>query len=137
MKFFELDINFSPDAQEIETALEKELSEVTTKLFKTIHDDAPDEMQAVMLRSSPTGNRARGGGFHSAEGQPPAVITKTLLHSLHGVQYDDKSAEIEMAYYGFYLDPIFKGQGKGGGYLNRPFIEVAIDTVLNKAIPKL
>lgn len=137
MQLFDLQIDFSPDAQAIETALEKEMSDFTRAVFKTIHDEAPDEMQAVMLKSNPSGKPARTGGLHSAEGQPPAIITKTLLHSLNGVQYDEHSAAIEMEYYGFYLDPLFKGQGKGGGYLNRPFIQIPVETVLNKKIPTL
>lgn len=124
---FAIQIDISPS--DIARSLNEEAKSLKQEVLKFIAEQAPDEMQAVMMESVPTGRPARGGGRHSAEGQPPAIITRELLTSLQGRVVDENTVEIEMAEHAKYLDPVFDG------YLNRSFIQPAIIRTLNN-VPK-
>ena len=118
-------VKFEITPQDVARSLNEAVKPLKREVMQFLADEAPDAMQAVMMESSPAGNPARGGGKHSAYGQPPAIITRTLLTSLRGRVIDENTVEIEMAHYAQYLDPAF------GGRLNRPFIQPGIIRALN------
>lgn len=131
------DLEVEPDLPEIAAELNRSLEDVTAQIIRVIATDAPGEMQELMALSSPSGNPAKGGGHHSAVGEPPAIVTRNLFRSLQGRAISPTEAEIEMAASAFYLDPLFEGQGKGGGYLDRPFIEKGIIRAIAKSLADL
>ena len=132
---FEIDLD--PDLQRVLSELGRSVEEVTAKIVKTIAEDAPGEMQAIMAGSSPSGKPAPGGGKHSAKGQAPAIVTRELFRSLQGKVVSPTEAEILMADHGFYLDPLFEGEPGGGGYLDRPFIELGLNRTIAKSLSDL
>jgi hypothetical protein len=121
--------DFEIKTPEIESVLEKEIDEILDDTVQKLADNAPGEMQKVMMLSVPAGNDYKGGK-RSAKGQPPAIDTRELLTSLQGRVSAKHTVEISMAEHAFYLDPIFEGEG--GGYLDRPFIEDSITKAVER-----
>lgn len=124
MLSFEIEID--PNAPAVIRDLERSADEVTEEIIRFVAEEAPGEMQRIMLESTPSGRSARGGGQRSAPGEPPAIESRELLTSIQGRVLDRSTAEISMASHAQYLDPVF------GGYLNRPFIERGIEKALEK-----
>lgn len=137
MPDFQIEIDIDPEIQRVKTELKQSVEEVTGRLLRAIAQDAPAEMQELMATSAPSGNPARGGGKHSAKGQPPAIVTRELFNSLSAIADGYESVQINMAAHAFYLDPVFEGAGDGGGYLNRPFIVEGIERALAKNLGDL
>jgi hypothetical protein len=109
--------------------LEREMKDVEKEYLSEFADRLPDEIQRVIFASNPSGKPARGGGRHSAQGQPPAIITKELVNSPRAQVVGDDAVELALAGHAFYLDPLFDGE-PGGGYLDRPFIEKAVERTM-------
>lgn len=110
-------MNISAEIEDFERELQIGLAFAEKELISELVEVAPVEMRELFSDNPP-----------SAIGSPPANRTKGLYYSL-GANGDDS---IVMAEHAFYLDPVFEGQGKGGGWANRPFIEKGLDQALVK-----
>ena len=132
------DIHIEPNSKEFINDLIDEVDDYKDSFLKFLSKHAPNEMRNLMNQSSPTGKlyaRADGSGFTrshhaSAKGQTPAKDNLELYNSLSG-SFSGGAAEVEMAEHAKNLDPFF------GGYLNRPFIDEAIDTSINKGMQQI
>lgn len=116
----DFDIKLTPDLSEVKSDLERSLEDATKRIFRELATDAPLEMQSLIGSPPP-----------SAKGSPPARRSGNLQRSLRGTLTSPQSAEIEMADYAQYLDPVFDG------YLERPFIEISIARTLKKTLVDL
>lgn len=117
--------------KEIGGDLQDSLDTITYRLMRGVTHHSVEAMQEIMATSQPAGKPARGGGKHSAFGQPPAIITRRLFRSLQGKAISPHQAEIEMADYAKHLDPEFDGA------LNRPFIAEGIERGLARTLADL
>lgn len=120
-----MDINFQieidPTVAFVMRDAERTIEDVTAQIVRQIATDAPDEMRALM---NVTGGK-------SARGEAPHRQSGFLARSLSGRVVSPAEAEIEMAGYAEYLDPIF------GGKLDRPFIEEGVARTLAKSLSDL
>lgn len=99
----------------------RQIEDVTAQIVRQIAEDAPDEMRGL---TSITGGK-------SQRGEAPHRQSGFLARSLKGNVVSPTEAEIEMAGYAEYLDPIF------GGRLDRPFVLEGVERALAKSLGDL
>lgn len=117
-----MDISFQIEiSQAVQADLTRTIEDATARIVRSIAEDAPEEMR---LEMSVTGGR-------SSRGEAPHRQTGYLARSLRGTVTSPTQAEIEMADYAQYLDPLF------GGNLDRPFAEAGITRAIAKSIENL
>lgn len=122
-----MDYSVETESGEVSRNLQMEFEALRNNFMQSVADTAGEKIAEVIFLSSPTGRLAPGGGKRSDFGQPPAIVSRELVTSLQSRLVDRDEVEVEMAGHGFFLDPVFKGSGKGGGYLERPFIETGLE----------
>lgn len=128
-----MDYSVSIEKEDVGKELWREFEVLERNYMGSLAENLDDKMAEVILLSSPSGNKAPGGGRRSIYGQAPAIESRELLTTLQSKLVNGKIVELEMAEHGFYLDPIFTGLGKGGGYLNRPFVEKGLEKTFVEA----
>ncbi len=117
-----MDISFQIEVrQAVQADLTRTIEDATAQIVRSISENAPEEMRAEM---SITGGR-------SQRGEAPHRQTGYLARSLRGTVTSPTSAEIEMADYAEYLDPLF------GGNLDRPFAEIGITRAIAKSLEQV
>ena len=119
---FALDISITP--ADLTAGLETDIQAATRRLLKEL---APEIEQSV--------KRAVDNPSPSSRGNAPGKRSGELYDSPQATAFDDY-IELQLAEHAFYLDPIFEGQGKGGGWANRPFIAPSIDDALGAVMQK-
>jgi len=121
-------LNYRIDLQPVLESAIRELKDTTDaeieSILKSIANDAPDEIKSML-----------GYGDRSKEGEPPTNDSFELYRSITANMSGNKEVTFEFAGHAFFLDPTFKGEGKGGGYLNRPFIEKGIENAVKRLQP--
>lgn len=114
-------IDLQPVLESAVRDLKAATDEAVAEVMKTAAKDAPTELRNLL-----------GYGDPSKAGEPPTNDSFELYRSIRAGQSGKREITLEFAPHAFYLDPNFKGQGKGGGYLNRPFIDKGLENAVKK-----
>lgn len=101
---------------------------------KAITGRRTKKLLALGLKKSGKTRVITGYQYHkaSAKGQAPAKDSKSLYKSVRVTSRGKTKKTIAIQGHAYYLDPMFKGQPNGGGYLDRPFLQPALEIAVNK-----
>lgn len=122
-------------SRQLEKAFEQKVENIESQITRQMTLEVPNEMRILMNNSPATGNQYKessiNGGTRSrvasSPGNPPRNQTFSLNKSFKGNQRSETTGEIRMKAYGLILDR----------YMDRPFIESAFETGLEKSLQKL
>jgi hypothetical protein len=130
---FEFHIDLLPVLESAVRDLKAATGEETEKLLRNLAIDAPEEMRDMMDSASRSGSKATrptGGAFtRSAGGEVPAKDSFDLYDSMRGQMTGKNELTLYFAEHAKYLDPVIGG---ADAYLNRPFVEKALETAVKK-----
>lgn len=131
-----LEIEITPG--DIKRELQAATDEAADRFFRELKRELAPAAREVIDSSTPSGNlyaRKSGEGFKrfhraSAKGEVPAKDSFALYNSFRAQITGEREITFSMAEHARWLDSLF------GGYLNRPFLEEAIDLGVTRALPR-